>query len=276
MVERRRDWKLLVVDVDGTLVGSGGVPTPRVREAIAAAQEKGIRIALCSGRPLASCWPIARSLGLRGAHVVFNGALVKDPDEPVAVLCRPLPPGPARQVVSYCRAHELCLELYTEETHYVERDWRESQLHAISIQVTYEFGDFDDVLKTAQVVKFQIITADDRARRLAAELGRSLKDTLGFSVAIPMAPADGMECVNVVDRGVSKGLAVRALLEHYGLQPSQVLAAGDAPNDLPVFAEVGYRIAMGGGDSSILAAADFVAPDVDEDGLAVAIERILL
>ena len=269
-------WKLLVVDVDGTLVGSSGVPTPRVREAVTAAQARGIRVALCSGRPLASCWPIARSLGLRGAHVVFNGALVKDPDEPAAVLSRPLPVGPARQVVDFCRQHDLCLELYTEQTHYVERDWRESQLHGISIRVTYEFGDFDELLRTRELVKAQIITSDERGRRLAAELAESLRGVLGFSVAVPMAPCVGCECVNVVDPRVSKGLAVRVLIAHYGLSPAEVAAAGDAPNDLPVFAEVGYRIAMASGDASVLAAADYVAPGVEEDGLAAAIERVLL
>jgi Cof subfamily protein (haloacid dehalogenase superfamily) len=269
-------YKLLVVDVDGTLIGSSGAPSPRIRQAVAAAQSAGVKVALCTGRPLASCWPIVRDLDLRGAHIVFNGALVKDPAVASAVLFRPLPKGPARQVVDYCRANDLCLELYTDETHYVERDWEESRLHATSIRVTYRFSDFDDLLATHELVKAQIITRSEEARRATQQLAADLAGTLGLSVAIPMYPCVGCECVNVVDPEVSKGRAVRALIEHHGLQPSQVVAAGDAPNDLPVFAEVGYRVAMANADQVVKDEADYVAPDVEDDGLATAIETLLL
>ena len=213
---------------------------------------------------------------MHGAHIVFNGALVKDPEEASPVLFRPLPEGPARQVVDYCRANDLCLELYTGETHYVERDWEESRLHAISIRVTYEFGDFDELLAREQLVKAQIITRGERTRLSARRLAADIGPALGFSVAVPMYPCVGCECVNVVDPTVSKGQAVRALIAHYGLTPAEVVGAGDAPNDLPVFAEVGYRVAMANGDQVVIDQADYVAPSVESDGLAVAIERLLL
>jgi 5-amino-6-(5-phospho-D-ribitylamino)uracil phosphatase len=95
------------------------------------------------------------------------------------------------------------------------------------------------------------------------------------SVAIPMAPADGMECVNLVAPGVSKGQAIEALRAHYGLARDEVVGAGDAPNDLPLFEAVGFRIVMGNASAEIRALADYVAPDVEEDGLATAIEELL-
>lgn len=268
-------FKLLVVDVDGTLVGDSGVPTPRVKEAIASLIATGARVALCSGRPLASCWPIVAELGLAGPHVVFNGALVKDPAAEKPVMLTPLPLEPTRYVIDFCREHDLCLELYTTESHYVEKDWEESRLHALSIRVDYGFVDFDKLFSEQQLVKCQIITSDDRGRDLAARLAEELTDKLGFSVAIPRAPCVGCECVNVVAPFVSKGQAVRTLIDYYGLHRDQVVGAGDAPNDLPMFAEVGYRIAMGGGDAEILAQGDLLAPGVEADGLAVAIEEIL-
>ena len=213
---------------------------------------------------------------MRGAHIAFNGALVKDPEVATPVLFRPLPKAPAREVVDYCRAEDLCLELYTDETHYVERDWEESRLHAISIRVTYEFADFDDLLARREIVKAQIITRGERAKLSAQRLAADLGPALGFSIAVPMYPCVGCECVNVVDPRVSKGQAVRALIAHYGLSPAEVMAAGDAPNDLPVFAEVGFRVAMANADQVVIDQADYVAPGVESDGLAVAIETLLL
>lgn len=273
-VHRLSRIQLFVVDVDGTLVGASGEPTPRVREAVAAAQEAGLRIALCSGRPLASCGPIAQSLQLRGPHVVFNGALVKDPDRPGAVLKQPLPSAALDRLIERGRGEGLCLELYTEATHFVERDWRESRLHASSIRVTYEIASFDAFFGRSDVIKAQIITADERAREATRRLADEFANQLSFSIAIPMAPCEGMECVNVVERTVSKGAAVRALIAYYGLSRCAVAGAGDASNDLPMFEEVGLRIAMGNADPRIKAQADLVCPGVDQDGLAVAIERV--
>lgn len=267
--------RLLVVDVDGTLVGDSGAPTPRIREAVAAGLDAGLRIALCSGRPLASCGPIARSLRLQGPHIVFNGALVKDPERPRAVVQKPLPPDALDELIELAREEDLCLELYTEDTHFVERDRRESRLHAISIRVSYRIASFDRFYGRHDIIKGQIITSDERSRAATRKLADEFAERLNFSVAIPMAPCVDMECVNVVDPAVSKGAAVRALIDYYGLSREQVAGAGDARNDLPMFEEVGLRFAMGNAAPEVKAAADVVCPSVEEDGLADAIENVI-
>ncbi len=267
--------RLLVVDVDGTLIGSSGAPSPPVRAAIERASAAGLRIALCTGRPMASCGAIAKSLGLSGPHVAFNGALVKDPSQNSAVFRRPLPSGALDRLIDLGRQEEVCLELYTEDTHFVEHDWRESRLHALSIRLSYEIESFDSFFGRTDVVKGQIITADDRARAATRRIADAFAGVLRLSVAIPMAPCEGMECVNVVDDAVSKGSAVRALLDHYGLTRQQVAGAGDALNDLPMLGEVGFRIAMGNAEPDVKAVADVVVADVESDGLAEGIELVL-
>lgn len=266
---------MLVVDVDGTLIGNSGEPTTRVREAVSRASERGVQVSLCSGRPMASCGPIARSLGLTGPHVAFNGALVKDPGRADVVFRRPLPVATLDRLIDLGRRAEVCLELYTEATHFVERDWRESRLHGISIRVTYEIADFDAFRGRDDIIKAQIITADDRAREATRRIAEAFAGELRFSVAIPMAPCEGMECVNVVDRAVSKGAAVRALLDYYGFPKSEVAGAGDALNDLPMLDEVGFRIAMGNAEPEVKAVSDIVVADVDSDGLADGIDALL-
>jgi Cof subfamily protein (haloacid dehalogenase superfamily) len=265
---------LAVLDVDGTLIGSAGEPSPAVQQALAQARARGLAIALCSGRPLASCGPIAARLHLTGPHVTFNGALVKDPAQSAVVLRRPLPVAALDRLIALGRQEEVCLELYTEATHYVERDWRESRLHAISIRVSYEIGSFDAFIGRADIIKAQIITADDHARAATARIAEALP-ALRFSVAIPMAPCEGMECVNVVDQSVSKGAAVEALIRYYDLRPEQVAGVGDALNDLPMFQAVGLRIAMGNAEPAVKAAADAVCGDVDRDGLVEALVMML-
>ncbi len=251
------------------------MPSPAVSEALLRAQQHEIRVALCTGRPMASCGKIALGLGLAGPHVAFNGALVKDPRQAGAVFRRPLPPADLDRLIELSRAEDVCLELYTEATHFVERDWRESRLHAISIRVSYELADFDDFFGRTDVVKGQIITADERAHQATRRIGDSLAGRLRFSVAIPMAPCEGMECVNVVEDSVSKASAVRALIDYYGVSREQVAGVGDALNDLPMLAEVGWRVAMGNAEAPVKAEADYVCPGVEEDGLVAVVNTII-
>ena len=266
--------RLLVIDVDGTLIGARGVPTERVQQALTRAQQAGLRVALCSGRPLASCGPIAVSLGLVGPHVVFNGALVKDSAQPKPVLVKPLPVATLDRLIELGREEKLCLELYTEATHFVERDWTESRLHALSIRVSYGFANFDTFKGRHDVIKAQIITADDRARSATRRLADRFADDLNFSIAIPMAPCEGMECVNVVERSVSKGTALRALISFYGLSRENVIGVGDAQNDLPMFEEVGWKVAMGNAEPRVKEMADQICAGVEHDGLAEVIDNL--
>ena len=95
------------------------------------------------------------------------------------------------------------------------------------------------------------------------------------TLAIPVGPAAGLECVNVVEQSVSKGSAVRALLDYFHLGRESVAGVGDALNDLPMLEEVGLRIAMGNAEQEVKAVADIVVDDVEADGLAGAIEQVL-
>lgn len=267
--------QLLVLDLDGTLIGSSGVPSPAVRNGLVRLQRAGTHVAICTGRPLASCAPIARRLAIAGPQITFNGALVKDPAAVAAIFRKPLPPAALNRLIELGRRENVCLELYTEDTHYVERDREESRRHAASIHVGYEIASFDRFFGRSDVIKAQIVTAEEPDRRAAQRMAEELTGALRFSVAIPIGPAAGLECVNVVDQSVSKGAAVAKLIAYYGLRPEEVAGAGDALNDLPMLEQVGLKIAMGNAEPEVKAAANLVCGHVDADGLADVVETIL-
>ena len=246
-----------------------------VRRALSDARTAGLKIALCTGRPMTSASAIALDLGLTGPHVAFNGALVRDLTQPTAIFRRPLPVAALDRLIVVGREKELCVEIYTEVAHYVERDWCESRRHSESIRVPYALANFDRFFGRDDVIKIQIITGDDRARDATVRIATEFSGTLRFSVALPVGPAAGLECVNVVEQTVSKGSAVRALLAYFRLDRNDVAGVGDALNDLPMLEEVGLRIAMGNAEPELKAVADIVVDDVESDGLAGAIDIIL-
>lgn len=266
--------RLLVLDLDGTVIGTSGVPSAGIRDALARASGRGIHLAICTGRPLSSVIPLARELAVAGPQVTFNGALVKDPSAPTAVFRKPLPAPALDRLIERGRAAGVCLELYTEETHYVERDRDEARRHAESIHVDYRVANFDPFFGRSDIIKAQIVTADSRAQQETRRIAEDLAGQLRFSVALPIGPAAGMECVNVVDETVSKGEAVARLIEYYGLRLDEVAGAGDALNDLPMLEQVGFKIAMGNAEPEVRAVADLVCGDVDRDGLVEVIHDL--
>jgi hypothetical protein len=239
------------------------------------AREAGIAVALCTGRPMASAGAIARDLELAGPHVAFNGALVRDLNASKAVFRLPLPAAALDRLIVLGRRENLCVEIYTESAHYVERDWSEARRHSESIRVPYSLANFDSFFGRDDIIKVQIVTSDDRGRDAAAWMAREFAGILRFSVAIPVGPAAGLECVNVVEQSVSKGSAVRALLGYYELSRAEVAGAGDALNDLPMLEEVGLRIAMGNAEPEVKDVADIVVGDVESDGLVEAIQLLI-
>jgi hydroxymethylpyrimidine pyrophosphatase-like HAD family hydrolase len=89
-------------------------------------------------------------------------------------------------------------------------------------------------------------------------------------------PTNNIHFGNAISRFVSKGSALRDVLDYQGISAKQVIAIGDSFNDLPVFEVVGTKIAMGNAPGSLKQLADWVAPTVEEDGLAVVIEKFIL
>ena len=89
-------------------------------------------------------------------------------------------------------------------------------------------------------------------------------------------PSNDIHFGNAISRYVSKGSALRDVIDYLGLKANQVMAIGDSFNDLPVFEVAGTKVAMGDAPESLRQLADWVAPPVEEDGVAAAIEKFIL
>ena len=111
---------------------------------------------------------------------------------------------------------------------------------------------------------------------MAGALGQAPRAYGAMNIVKASLPYNGLWAVDFTSEGVDKAAAARVLASMIGIQPDQFAAAGDSYNDLPMLRMAGLGIAMGGAPDEVKREADHVAPTVEEDGLAVAIDEFIL
>lgn len=268
------EYKLLILDVDGTLIGHGAYPSPRVTEAVKAAKESGVMIALGTGRASEACYHLLRHLELEGLHIFFDGAAVVEwPSNDIIVL-RSLPPRATEHLIKLARDHSLFLEIYAHDFYFIEDDNELAEHQRRKLQITPLVTDLMSLVDRIRVVKGQLLAANPEEKRRADIVTEQMA---GFcKMAWSLDPSNGIYFGNAIANSASKGSALRDLVDYVGINLDQSLAIGDSYNDLNIFQVVHTKVAMGHAPDALKKTADWVAPSVDEDGVAVAIEKFIL
>jgi len=268
-------YKLLVVDVDGTLLGRDGSISVENREALAKARQSGIMVSLSTGRVPHACLNIINQLSLDGLHIFFDGALVSNLNQSEEVYVQPLNKLILRQAVEFARSNDIYLELYSATHYFVERETWGTEIHRQFFDLEPIVTDFTELLNQERIIKAELMTSSPEEVAQANSFYLQFHDRLHFSwVSTPAYP--GIDFINVVDPGVSKGEALAALVSHLGISMTEVMAVGDGTNDIPILSSVGLAIAMENAPDEVKAIAHYVTLDVDRGGLAAAIRRFLL
>jgi Cof subfamily protein (haloacid dehalogenase superfamily) len=268
-------YKLLVVDVDGTLVDKNGNISSEDREALAKVQELGIRVSLSTGRVVQACFEIINQLSLDGYHIFFDGALVNNPSQDKEVYVQPIDSMVVSQAVEFVHLNDIYFELYSATNYYIERETWATEIRRQFFNLEPTVGDFTDLWKHERFIKAQLITASPQEIAKARSFCLEFNGRLGFSWGrTPAYP--GVDFINVVSPEVSKGKALEALASHLGIPLSEVMAVGDGLNDIPFLSVAGLAIAMEDAPDEVKEVTDYVTLDVDHNGLAVAVNKFLL
>jgi Cof subfamily protein (haloacid dehalogenase superfamily) len=267
------DYKLLVVDIDGTLLGRRRSISAENRRALDRARRSGVRVALSTGRAVKACTSVLEQLALDGYHIFFDGALVSDVGSEVYV--EPLERGVVGEAIDFARSLEIDLELYSEARYFVERETWSSDAHRRFFGIEPTVVDFGDLWRRERIIKAGLASVNAEQVAKAGQFCTRFDGRLHFSIA--RSPAfPGVEFTNVVAPEVSKGRALEALSSYLGIPLSEVMAVGDGTNDISLLDKAGLAVAMDNAPDEVKAVADHVTTDVDQNGLAAAVKRFLL
>lgn len=261
----REDAWLVALDVDGTVVDYDQRLSPRVRAAVAAVRDAGHHVVVSTGRSIMGTERVLAELGLtRGFTVCSNGAVTValDADEDLGWRVHRTVTFDARPAVELLR-REVPDALFAVEVTgvgtRVTGEWPEGELSGRLFTVPFE--ELLDGETTRVVVRSPDRTADHFVE-LAERIGlHGVTYAVGYTAWLDIAP-----------EGVSKASALEEVRRELGVAPERTLAAGDGRNDLEMLAWAARSVAMGNAPAEVRAAAGEVAPNVDEDGLAVVLE----
>lgn len=259
---------LIAVDVDGTLVGTGNVVRDDVWAALAQARARGVRLAVCSGRPaVGNALAYARRLDPDGWHVFQNGASIVKVDSGES-LSEPFPAEKLQAMIEHARRTDRLLEIYTDTEFAITKPGELAERHATLLGVPYTPRPPESL--TGTVVRVQWVVPIEQTDLVLHEDHEGLELHPAGSPVMP----DTM-FISVTKAGVDKGSAVRRVAQKYGLTMDRVMGVGDGGNDLTLLGAVGHPVAMGNAEEKLKAVAETVVAHVDEGGLVQAVELAL-
>ena len=260
--------RLVIADVDGTLVTQDKVLTPRAIEAVKKLQDAGILFGVTSGRPPKGMKMLIEPLQLAEPLAGFNGGVVVKPDL-TPIFKELLPPDVAAQALQLVLKHQLDVFLYSDLDWFVrDKNAPHVAREAWTVQFSPTVVDSIDSLLD-RVVK--IVGVGDDLDAVA----RCEKDMQEWSAGRVSAARSQPYYLDITHPKANKGEVVKLFSKYCDIPPGEIATIGDMPNDVLMFKKSGISIAMGNASPEVQKQATFVTASNQEEGFAKAMERLL-
>jgi Cof subfamily protein (haloacid dehalogenase superfamily) len=265
-----KDIRLLLTDVDGTLVTNDKILTPGAIAAAQALREAGIALAVTSSRPPEGLRMLVEPLDLILPLAGCNGGVLVNPDLSV-IETHAIAPDAARRTVDFLACQGLDVWLYTETEWIVPaRAGPHVDREAFILRCEPSIASVFTEAQLSHAIKI-VGVSDDHDRIAAAEAAAQTE--LGGAVSATRSAAHFLD---VTHPFANKGQVVLTLAERLGIDAHQIATIGDMPNDVLMFRQSGLSIAMGNASDAVKAKASVVTDTNQSDGFAKAVRTFLL
>lgn len=276
-------FRILALDVDGTLLDGGGTLRPRTAEAVARAARAGIRPVLCTGRRYRRALPVARQLGIDAPLVCNSGALVKDPAGHRTLWRADLDAALLVEVLALFHARDEPAVSFTDR----DPDGLDFVIAAAPtgrplfdefVALNQQHAEIDPGWSAhpAATGHFHLCAIGTRPAMLAFEAHVLAALPGRVRTFVQKSPRYSGTMCEVLRHDAGKWAAVLHLADLWDVSPAEICAVGDDMNDLPMILGAGLGVAMGHAPPAVRAAADLVTGDHDHDGVAELVDEVLL
>lgn len=262
-------YKLLALDIDGTLLNSRRQLTDRTRDAISRAIDSGVHVTLSTGRPIIGVRKYVELLGLRAPIITYNGAEIVDPVTDERLFAKTLEYDDALKIMELGQSVGTSLCIWSCGALYgLPIDDRVNDYKKISGIEPLPVESIEELAKRG-VTKIIWYDTVERVNEFRKTLDKSLFHSVNFCTSNPAF-------LEFFCGDVSKRVAMEKLCELLGILKDETVAIGDGLNDIPMLEYAGLGIAMGNAADEVKTIAKKVVSDNDSDGVAEAIESFIL
>lgn len=258
-------YKMVVIDIDGTLLNSDYTISPRNMAAINKARDKGVLVTLATGRNFSATLPYAQELGLDVPVITYNGAFVRYTEAEDIVLHRKLSYPMACRVIEIAQAHNLRISLYLDDRLFT---YEGEEGYPGTIQQDIEIIDDLDKYLRREPTRILVMGEKEDLDLFSKEISQEKE----IPYMVPFLNGN----LEVLHPDVSKMMAVKEMAKFAGIKREEIIAIGDNNNDIEMIQYAGLGVAMGNSPDSVKLVADLVTATNMEDGVAEVIEEYIL
>lgn len=288
-------YKLIAIDIDGTLLNSNGELTEKTKEIIKRVVNKKVKVVLTSGRVTTSVKAIADKINADRYIICDNGASIYDIEEEKTIWSKEIDKKTVLDLMNICVENNIYYMVFTDKE-IVVKDLRHMALafymqrHNCNDEATgiseIKYGGIEYVSKVDRPIRRIVVCDQDRV--IYNSIVNKLKNFEG--VELLAAPHVSNKIVKngdqkmiisysyaeILPKSTNKWTAIKELIKNIGIKDEEVIAIGDNFNDISMLQNAGLGIAMNNGAPVAKEVASVVAPSNDEDGVATILERYIL
>ena len=288
-------YKLVAVDLDGTLLNSYGEVTEYTKEVIKKVQQKGLKFIIASGRPMDSIKSISKDIEADKYFIAGNGAIIYDTQKQEIIYEKYIPKQKVLEIAKICEENNIFYNIYTEKNvitqylkynvlYYFKENLKKEPDKKTNIMVVNNMYEF---IKNSEEMKCIKITICDESKIIFNSIIKKLKNVKDIEVLDVLHMSrklikQGTEDVaieyfftEITSSEVDKINAIKNLIKILGIDIKEVIAIGDNINDKKMIEEAGLGICMGQASEKIKEVSKIVTEDNNNDGVAKALEEVI-
>ena len=286
-------YKMIAVDLDGTMLNSYGIVTEYTKKVIKETIEKGTDVIIASGRPIDSIQTIAKEIGSNKYFIAGNGAMVYDIEKDQVIYEKYMSKQKILEIIKLCEENSISYNVYTDKTilatslkynvlYYHKENLKKEENKKTNINI---ISDMYEYIKNNEEEKFLKITVCDDNKSIFNSVIRKLKkieniDVLDVSHMSRKIIKQGTQDIpieyyytEISRKNVDKWYALEYLINEINISKDEVIAIGDNINDKKMIENAGMGIVMQGSTPVVTDIADYITDSNNEDGVAKALKK---
>ena len=286
-------YKLVAIDLDGTMLNSYGMVTENTKQVIKNTINKGTEVIIASGRPIDSIKTIAKEIGSENYFIAGNGALIYDIKKDEIIYEKFMNKQKVLEIIKICEENSIAYNIYTEKTiiakglkynvlYYYKENLKKEENKKTNITIVEDVYEY---IKNLENEKFLKITVCDEKKSVFNSIIRKLRTVEDIDVLDVLHMSRKMIKQGTEDvpieyyyteislKDVDKWNAIEYLANKMNISKDEIIAIGDNINDKEMIENAKVGIAMGQSTPVITEIADFVTTNNNEDGVAKALEK---